>query len=106
MLKGIDVSTYQGKVNWEKVKKQMADTFKELDRACGDGADYLVRPPYGSTNQKVRDAIDAPLIYWSVDSEDWSLLNAEKVRKKIGDAYLRATHRQSRPPTTRRNCKA
>ena len=72
----------------EKVKKQIEDTFEELDRACGDEADYLVRPPYGSTNQKVRDAIDAPLIYWSVDSEDWSLLNVEKVRKKIvADTY-------------------
>ena len=72
----------------EKVKKQIEDTFEELDRACGNEADYLVRPPYGSTNQKVRDAIDAPLIYWSVDSEDWSLLNVEKVRKKIvADTY-------------------
>ena len=66
-----------------KIKKQMEDTFEELDRACGDEADYLVRPPYGSTNQKVRDAINAPLIYWSVDSEDWSLLNTTKVRRKI-----------------------
>ena len=71
-----------------KIKKQMEDTFEELDRACGDEADYLVRPPYGSTNKKVRAAIDAPLIYWSVDSEDWSLQNTEKVRKKIvADAY-------------------
>ena len=67
----------------EEVRKQIEDTFEELDRACGDEADYLVRPPYGSTNQKVRDAIDAPLIYWSVDSEDWSLLNVDKVRDKI-----------------------
>lgn len=66
-----------------KIKKEMEDTFEELDRACGDEADYLVRPPYGSTNQKVRDAIDAPLVHWSVDSEDWSLLNTTKVRKKI-----------------------
>ena len=72
----------------EKIKKQIEDTFEELDRACGDEADYLVRPPYGSTNQKVRDAIDAPLIYWSVDSEDWSLLNITKVRNKIvADTY-------------------
>ena len=71
-----------------KIKKQMEDTFEELDRACGDEADYLVRPPYGSTNEKVRAAINAPLIYWSVDSEDWSLLNTEKVRKKIvADTY-------------------
>ena len=71
-----------------EVKEQMEKTFEELDRACGDEADYLVRPPYGSTNPKVREAIDAPLIYWSVDSEDWSLLNSEKVRKKIvADTY-------------------
>ena len=66
-----------------EVKKQIEDTLEELDRACGDEADYLVRPPYGSTNSRVRAAIDNPLIYWSVDSEDWSLLNTEKVRKKI-----------------------
>ena len=71
-----------------KIKKQIEDTFEELDRACGDEADYLVRPPYGSTNAKVRAAIDAPLIYWSVDSEDWKLLNTEKVRRKIvADTY-------------------
>ena len=66
-----------------EIKKQIEDSFKELDRACGEGTEYLVRPPYGSTNQQVRDAIDAPLIYWSVDSEDWSLLDVTKVRKKI-----------------------
>ena len=76
------------KCGTSEVKKQIEDTFEELDRACGNEADYLVRPPYGSTNQKVRDAINAPLIYWSVDSEDWSLLNTEKVRNKIvADSY-------------------
>ena len=71
-----------------EIRKEIEDTFEELDLACGDEAEYLVRPPYGSTNQKVRDAIDAPLIYWSVDSEDWSLLNTSKVRKKIvADSY-------------------
>jgi len=66
-----------------KIKKQMEDTFEELDRACGDEADYLVRPPYGSTNAHVRSLIANPLLYWSVDSLDWDLLNTEKVRKKI-----------------------
>lgn len=66
-----------------EIEEEIEDTFEELDRVCGDEADYLVRPPYGSTNQEVRDAIDAPLVCWSMDSEDWSLLNTEKVRKKI-----------------------
>lgn len=71
-----------------EIKKEIEDTFEELDRACGDEADYLVRPPYGSTNQKVRNAINAPLIHWSVDSEDWSLRNVAKVRRKIvSDSY-------------------
>ena len=71
-----------------KIKEEVEKTFEELDRACGDEADYLVRPPYGNANQKVRNAIDVPLIYWSVDSEDWSLLNTEKVRSKIvADTY-------------------
>ena len=71
-----------------EIKKEMEETMEALDRACGDEADYLVRPPYGSTNDKVLKAIDAPLIYWSVDSLDWSLLNTAKVRKKIvNEAY-------------------
>lgn len=66
-----------------QIRSQMSNTFDVLDKACGEGADYLVRPPYGSTNQRVRSAIDNPLIYWSVDTQDWSLLNTEKVRQKI-----------------------
>ena len=72
----------------EQIAAQIEDTFEELDHACGDEADYLVRPPYGSTNARVREQIDCPLIYWSVDSQDWSLLNTDAVRKKIvADAY-------------------
>ena len=72
----------------EEIRKEIEDTLEQLDRACGDEADYLVRPPYGSTNPKVLENIDVPLLYWSIDSEDWSLLNTEKVRKKIvKDAY-------------------
>ena len=56
------------KCSTSEVKKQIEDTFEELDRACGDEADYLVRPPYGSTTEQVRAASDAPLIYWSVHS--------------------------------------
>lgn len=79
---------YLTELSDEEIKKQMEDSFEELDRACGDEADYLVRPPYGANNQKVRNAIDAPLVYWSVDSEDWSLLDTEKVRQKIvADTY-------------------
>lgn len=66
-----------------ELKKQLEDTFKELDRACGAGAEYLLRPPYGSTNDKVLSAVNVPIINWSMDSLDWSLRNEKKVREKI-----------------------
>ena len=39
MLKGIDVSTYQGKVNWEKAKQSI--DFAIL--RCGFGSDYATQ---------------------------------------------------------------
>ena len=62
---------------------QFDETAKVLDQVCGEGTEYLVRPPYGSTNQRVRDAIDSPLIHWSVDTLDWQLLNSYDVRDVI-----------------------
>lgn len=35
-------------------------------------SEFMVRPPYGMTNQAVLQAVDAPIILWSVDPEDWS----------------------------------
>lgn len=65
------------------VKSQIKRTSELLDKACGVGTSYLVRPPYGSTNSQVRSAIGAPLIIWSVDPADWKYRNAETVRKNI-----------------------
>jgi peptidoglycan/xylan/chitin deacetylase (PgdA/CDA1 family) len=31
----------------------------------------LVRPPYGSVNSTVKEAINYPLILWNIDSLDW-----------------------------------
>lgn len=36
------------------------------------GMEFMVRPPYGITNQAVLHAVDAPVILWSVDPEDWA----------------------------------
>ncbi len=68
-----------------EVRAQISSTLAELERATGKGADFLVRPPYGSTNATVRAAIDYPLVHWSVDSLDWDLKNTAKVRAKIVD---------------------
>lgn len=43
----------------------------------------LVRTPYGSTNQLVRDTIKAPIIHWSVDPRDWEVLDSEAVKQHV-----------------------
>lgn len=55
----------------DSIKSQISRTTAVLDTVCGKGTRYLVRPPYGSTNSRVRSAIGAPLIHWSVDTNDW-----------------------------------
>jgi peptidoglycan/xylan/chitin deacetylase (PgdA/CDA1 family) len=41
------------------------------------------RTPYGSYNQRVTGAVPLPHILWSLDTLDWSSLNADKVYKAI-----------------------
>lgn len=67
----------------EKALEQFSKTAKLLDKICGKGADYLIRPPYGNSTADFREKIDAPLIHWSVDTLDWQTLNEYSVRDSI-----------------------
>ncbi len=66
----------------EKILEEINNTnanFKEIT-----GTDlYLVRPPYGSSNKKVRETVSNPFIMWSLDTMDWKSKNAEKVYNKV-----------------------
>lgn len=71
-----------------QLKSQFDRSYAVLDEICGQDVTYLVRPPYGNTNDRVREIIARPLIQWSVDTMDWDLLNTYKVRDAIlRDAY-------------------
>ena len=37
----------------------------------------LIRPPYGSINNEIKEAIDVSFILWSVDTEDWRHKDSE-----------------------------
>lgn len=50
---------------------------------AGGEQTYMVRPPYGSYNQSVRNNANAPLILWSVDTLDWKHRNADTVYNNI-----------------------
>lgn len=52
-----------------------------LDEGC-----YWVRPPWGYITEEAKGEIDVPMVYWSVDTEDWLKLDVEEVL----DAALQA----------------
>lgn len=69
----------------DSVKSQIQDTNAVLDKACGKGTEYIVRPPYGSSNETVRAVIGAPIILWSVDTNDWKYRTSSHVYNYIID---------------------
>ncbi|MEA5040917.1 MAG: polysaccharide deacetylase family protein [Oscillibacter ruminantium] len=77
-----------GNHTWDHVKLQGLPEAAVSEEICktddaiwdilGDGT-YWVRPPYGLLNQNQREWFSTPLVHWSVDPEDWKLLNTQKV---------------------------
>ena len=54
---------------------------------------FLVRPPYGSSNSSVQSVIKVPLVNWSLDTGDWNKGSYESVynqlcKAKDGDIIL------------------
>lgn len=57
--------------------------MQALITAAGGDENAYIRAPYGNANKTVKSVVTAPLIYWSVDPEDWKYRNAETVRSNI-----------------------
>ena len=49
-----------------------------LNNILGDG-DYWLRPPYGLIDSSRAALVKTPMIYWTLDPEDWKWLDAKKV---------------------------
>ena len=60
----------------DNVYKQYKDTDDQLIEACGQ-ASTVARAPYGSGNEDIYNTVGEPFILWSLDTMDWSLLNAD-----------------------------
>lgn len=43
----------------------------------------LVRPPYGSINEDIKENVDVPFILWSVDTRDWESRNTYRVIERF-----------------------
>ena len=70
--------------DYDYIADQIDTTNRILKQA--DGKDiHLLRPPYGEFNDDVAACAGSPMIYWSVDTEDWKTLDADAVYTAIMD---------------------
>ncbi len=70
------------KLDTAGVQKEVFGVEDKLDAIVGKD-NYYLRPPYGSYNATVKNAVNTPLIYWSVDTEDWRYRDAQNVARVI-----------------------
>ena len=71
--------------NMDSVVEEIQKSEVTLQSAVGEGSFWL-RPPYGAIDGQRAELIKTPMIYWSVDPQDWKLLDA----RKVVDAVLAA----------------
>ena len=69
-------------------EEAISSLLKNNELLCGilDEGCYWVRPPWGYITEEVKNAIPMPMVYWSVDTQDWLTLNSDEVL----DAALKA----------------
>ena len=61
-----------------QVEKTRAELVATLDHN-----DFLLRPPYGMLDDSVKAWAGCPIILWSIDPEDWSDQNADRVVQEV-----------------------
>lgn len=62
---------------------ELAGAAGALDRATGTRNTYMLRPPYGSVDDRVLSVIGVPAILWSVDTRDWESHSADAIYRHI-----------------------
>ena len=80
------------KMKKKQIRRELKRSFRVMKKINGENPTML-RPPYGNVNDKMRQTIQIPMIYWSVDTEDWASRNRDKVLSrckniKDGDIVL------------------
>ena len=63
-------------IDLDAVAKQFSDTDDALIQACGQAAS-VARAPYGDGNSDIYNTVNKPFFMWSLDTEDWKLMDAD-----------------------------
>ena len=64
------------------VQAEITETNDAVLSACGTSPTYL-RPPYGSSDDRVRAVANMPVVLWSVDTLDWESRDVEMIKESI-----------------------
>ena len=64
------------RIDLDAVAKQFSDTDNALIEACGQAAS-VARAPYGDGNTDIYNTVAKPFFMWSLDTEDWRLMDAD-----------------------------
>ena len=60
-----------------EVIKEEFDKSNEVLKNITGNTFYLIRPPYGEINDKIKDVLDASFILWNIDTMDWRHKNSD-----------------------------
>ena len=73
---------YLSRCQEETFHQQINKTQSLLRQVLGEG-EYWLRPPYGMILPEQMTLVQTPLVGWSVDPEDWKLLDARQVSQAV-----------------------
>lgn len=82
------------KMKKKQIRRELRKAFRVMKKINGENPTML-RPPYGNVNDKMRQTIQIPMIYWSVDTEDWASRNKDRILsrcKNIRDGDIVLMH--------------
>ncbi|RJL30926.1 polysaccharide deacetylase family protein [Bailinhaonella thermotolerans] len=68
----------------ERIRSEIRRTQDVVRKAVGS-APRTMRPPYGSTDERVAKAVGMPQIFWRSDTRDWADRDANVVARRVLD---------------------
>ena len=71
-----------GNATVSKIRSEISKTDAKIKKITGKKP-TLLRPPYGSIGNNLRNNAKKPMILWSVDTLDWQSRNADKVYQHV-----------------------
>lgn len=66
----------------DAVVEEIQKTEVVLEHLVGE-REFWLRPPYGLIDSSRAALVDTPMVYWTVDPEDWRILDSDRVAEAV-----------------------